>query len=168
MKRRVVAILLSLALLTAALGVTGCDGDAVRKTREAAERLVIYSDTGIKALDELKASGVANDFEGQRAAAVTTLTELRDATLVFVEKAKTFTKFDATSRADLAKLFEAVTDALQRLKEKIAFVVTKTIEYLNARGITNVRDPQAIVRRINFALDILDASAKLIHTRLAP
>jgi hypothetical protein len=166
--KRSLSVLLSVCMFAASLSFTACDGDAVRKTREAAERLVIYSDLGLKAVDELKATGALTGYEAVEQVASQTLVEVRDATLVFIEKAKTFTKFDARSREDLAKLFVAVTDALERLKPKIAFVVGKVIEYLNARGVTNIKDPQKIINRVNFALNVLDASAKLIQTRIAP
>lgn len=167
--KRSLSVLLSVCLLAASLSFTACGEDDVRKVREAAQRLVIYSDTGIKALQELKASvkleGKFGEVEEQ---AETALVEMRDATLLFVDKAKSFTKIDVKNRADLAKLFEAVTDVLVKLKPKIAIVVNAAITYLNSQGITNIRDPEAVIRRVNFALDVLDTSAKLIAVKLAP
>jgi hypothetical protein len=167
MMKRITALMLSLVLMTTCFTFTACDGDAVRKTREAAERLVIYSDLGLKSLEELKTGGALTGFDDSYNVATTGLTEISDTTLLFVEKVKGFTKFDAKNREDLAKAFAAVSDALQRLKPKVAFLVTKVVEYLNARGITNIQDPQSVVRRVNFAIDILDASARLIQTRIA-
>jgi hypothetical protein len=115
------AILLSLILMTSMLTFSACDGDAVRKTREAAERLIIYSDLGQKSLDELKTGGALVGFDEAYAIAATGLVEIRDTTTLFVEKVKGFTKFDVKSREDLAKAFVAVTEALRRLKPKVAF-----------------------------------------------
>jgi hypothetical protein len=139
--KRITAIVLSLVLLTSIFTFTACDGDAVRKTREAAERLGIYSDMGLKSLVELKTGGALTGFDNSYNVATTGLTEIRDTTLLFIEKVKGVTKFDAKNREDLAKAFLAVTDALQRLKPKVAFLVTKVVEYLNAKGITRIQDP---------------------------
>jgi hypothetical protein len=168
MKRKLLSILLSVCILTAPIVLTSCDGDSVRKTREAAERLVIYSDLSINSIAELKTQGALVGFEEAEAAATQALVEIRDATKVFVEKAMTFTKFDAASRADLAKLFVAVTDALQKLKPKVLLIATRVIEELNRRGITNIQEPKKIVSRINLALNFLDTSARLIQSRIAP
>jgi hypothetical protein len=156
--KRSLSVLLSVCLLAASSSFTACSDDDVRKVREAASRLVIYSDTGIKALQELRASVKLEGKFGEVAEqAETALIELRDATLLFVEKAKTFTKFDATSRADLARMFVAVTDAVQKLKPKVLVIATKVIEELNRRGFTNIQEPQKVVSRINMALNFLDA-----------
>lgn len=168
MKNKLTAIILSLCLLTSSLAFTGCDGDCVRKTREAAERLVIYSDLGISSIAELKTQGALTGFEEAESAATQALTEIRDATKFFVEKALTFTKFDATSRTDLARMFVAVTDALQKLKPKVLLIATKVIEELNRRGFTNIQEPQKVISKINMVLNFLDASAKLIQSRLSP
>src|ERR1044072_1205799 len=159
MKSKITAFVLSLVLSTSCFTFTACDGDAVRKTREAAERLVIYSDLGLKSLNELKVGGALVGFDDYYNVAITGLTEIRDTTLLFVDKVKGFTKFDPKTREDLAKAFVAVTDALGRLKPKVAFLVTKAIEVLNAKGITNIQDPQSVVRRVNFAIDVLEGSA---------
>jgi hypothetical protein len=166
--KRIMSAVLAVCLLAASLNFTACDNDSVRKTREAAERLVIYSDLGINSIQELKVQGALVGFEEAEAAATQALTEIRDSTKVFVEKAMTFTKFDASSRADLAKMFVAVTDALQKLKPNVLLIATKVIEELNRRSITNIQDPQKIVSKINMALNILDASARLIQSRIAP
>jgi hypothetical protein len=153
----------------ASLSFTACSEDEVRLFREKANNLIVYSDLGIKALQEFKASvQLEGKFAEVEQEGETALAELRDATLLVVDKAKGFTKFDKSSRADLAKAFAAVTDILERLKPKIGIVVNAGIAYLNARGITNIQDPEKIMRRINFALDVLSASAKVIVNKLAP
>ncbi len=93
--KRTTAILLSLILMTSLLTFSACDGDAVRKTREAAERLVIYSDLGLKSLEELKTGGALAGFDEAYGIASTGMIEIRDTMTLFIEKVKVFTKFDA-------------------------------------------------------------------------
>jgi hypothetical protein len=166
--KRSISVLLSVCMVAASLSFIACGESEISKCRKAAERLVIYSDLGLSSIQELKSQGALVGFEDAERVSTQALTEIRNATMVFVEKAMTFTKFDAANRQDLAKLFEAVMDALQRAKPKLLIIATKVIEELNRRGITNIKDPQIVVSRINVALNILDASAKLIKVNLAP
>jgi hypothetical protein len=169
MQKRIFSILLSVCLLTASLSFTACSEDEVRLFKEKANNLIVYSDLSIKALQEFKASvQLDGKFAEYEQDAETGLAELRDATLIVIDQAKSFTKFDKKSRADLAQAFKAVMNILDKLKPKIGLIVEAGIVYLNSKGITNIRDREAVIRRINFALSVLTGSAQVIANKLAP
>ena len=58
--------------------------------------------------------------------------------------------------------------ALKELQPQVELVVRKVIEVLNANAITGIKDPDAIVRRLNLAITVLESSARLIEARLKP
>jgi hypothetical protein len=167
--KRSLSALLAVCLLVVSLSFTACSEDEVRLFKEKANNLVVYSDLGKKALQEFKTSvPLEGKFAEYLQEAESGLDELRDATLAVVDQAKGFTKFDKTNRSDLAKAFQAVMNVLDKLKPKIGIIVNAGIVYLNAKGITNIKDPEAVIRRINFALSILTGSAQIISNKLAP
>jgi hypothetical protein len=167
--KRGMSALLTICLLVVSMSFTACSEDQVRLLKEKANNLVVYSDLSIQALQEFKGTiQLDGKFAEYEQEAEKWLGELRDATLVVIEQAKGITKFDKKSRTDLATAFSAVMKILEKLKPKIKEIVEIGIAYLNERGITNIKDPDAVVRRINFALNILTGSAKLIENKLAP
>ena len=144
-------------------------GTKVRQTREAAERLIIYSEAGIHIIEELKESGaLTGGLEEPSRIALRSLGTIRDTTQAFIVRANDYVKFDPRSRADLAQAFADVTSALKELQPQLELVAMRVIEVLNANGITEIKDPDAIVRRLNLAITVLDTSARLIEMRLKP
>ena len=169
MKRKLTASLLVLLIGLSSLGSAACDRDQVRQTREAAERLIIYSEAGIHIIEELKESGaLTGGLEEPSGIALRGLALIRDTTQAFVERAKGYVKFDPSSRADLAQAFTDVTTALKELQPQVELVARRVIEVLNANRITAIKDPGAIVRRLNLAVTVLNTSARLIQARIRP
>lgn len=167
--KKITSMLLTTCLMVASLSFVGCGEDAVRAVKDKANDLIVYADIGIKGLQEFKASvALEGDFATYETEAEKLLGELRDTTLVLVNETQGITKFDKSNRQDLFNAFQAVMKILEKLKPKIGFIVEKAIAYLNAKGVTNIRDPQAIVRRVEFALSIITGGANIINNRLKP
>ena len=169
MKTKLTARFLLLLIGVSSLGSVGCDRNQVRQTREAAERLIIYSEAGIHIIEELKESGaLTGGLEEPSRIALQSLGTIRDTTQAFIVRANGYVKFDPRSRADLAQAFADVMSALKELQPQVELVARTVIEALNANGITAIRDPDAVVRRLNLAVTVLDTSARLIQARIRP
>jgi hypothetical protein len=57
MKTKLTAIYLAFIMVASSLGSVACDRDQIRQTREAAERLIIYSEAAIDIIEEPRESG---------------------------------------------------------------------------------------------------------------
>lgn len=177
-KQRILALILSLAMIPATLGAIGCAKRAKVNTKPSAavsisdflseaERGVIWTDNALGALEQLKATGIFSD--GKLASAYEKahrlLTQVKEAGQPAIELARSITAVDATNKQSLLDSLSEVERKLQELQKEITAIATLAIEALNKRGITSI-DTATIPGKVEFAFKLLNNAFRLAKTYL--
>jgi hypothetical protein len=139
-------VLLLFVLLAACLPMSGCDD--LNKTKQSCERIIIYSDIGLKAVGELRVADVLDASASEDLTRA--ITHIRLATQVFLDRANGYEKFDVKSKADLGRLFVDVTSGIGELQRV---------------GIIHFKDPE-VAKRFTTVMTVLTTASRLIETRL--
>jgi hypothetical protein len=133
-----------------------------------AERVVAYSDFGLRVADELKASGLLDGIphlEEAYSFARSSLVEMRDYGQPFLDLVRAVKDFDTTDKTALRESFEKVKESLKQLRPKTDKFIELMIEYLNKKGVTNV-DVETLPSKLAIARSFIDAGIKVIESRL--
>jgi hypothetical protein len=109
--RFVIGVLLCVSITT-----TACTENQVKIVKQSMIRIARVTDTAISLVPDFQASGDLDESEA--AQVMTGLNDLKSAVDEFNRRAASYSTFDATAKADLAKAFGDVTAALANLNEK--------------------------------------------------
>jgi hypothetical protein len=148
MKRQTVSIVLSALLSLSFLAPRACNEDQVKRVKQAASDLLIYSDAALHVLAEYKAANILPAERADRD--IRFVTGIRTATQIFIDKASGYEKFDAAIRGELLRLFQDVVSGVRSL---------------HAQGFSVIKDEQRRLRISTIVTGLLTA-AQLIESRL--
>lgn len=189
--RKFISVVLVSVLLTFSLAGAGCGHkkvatdpqadaqaklQALQKTlarfQSEAERLTVYADIGVEAIDQVKDSDLYKDVKAEfpdveKAADIarTTLVEFSATAKPFVALSKAVTTLDPANKEQLKAAFEPTRKAVAGLRQPVQDLVKIIVSYLNKKGLTNV-DLEQLERRIDFGFTVIDGAARLIPTWL--
>lgn len=157
-RRRILASVLALAVLSISLPLTACSEDTVKLVKQKVSDLQIYSDAGLQIVSDFEAQNLLKPEQAQIARDA--LQTVKTATAIFIEHAAHYTKFDATSKADLYKLFVDVLTGARDFQSKAGPIITAA---LKAVGVANA---DQMIGKVSFIANAIVAAARVIESRL--
>ena len=161
MKRKATSLLLCALVISSSLGLSGCD--QAKFVKQKVVDLSIYTDAGIDLTEGFIRDGILNAQQGKLA--LDLLRGIKSATVIFTEKAQSYTKFDATSKADLARLFVDVVSGVKRLLTEAKPLIIAALQALKSAGAIK-GDPAQLLTKADWILNGINTAARLIESRL--
>ncbi|MEW6211358.1 MAG: hypothetical protein AB1631_23535 [Acidobacteriota bacterium] len=158
MRKRTVSIMLALVITSASISFTACGEDQIKFVKQKVVDLSIYTDAGLQLCSEFERDKILTPDQAQTARAA--LTQIKDTLGIFIERAKSYTKIDLSSRAELARLFG---DVVAGVREVISKAKPLIVAALTALG---VQDAEKLLSKASVLFTAIETTTRLIESRL--
>ena len=157
-RNRIVTIVLSFVLLANVCAFTGCDENTVKVIKQKVSDLQIYTDSGLQLVADFQSQGILKEDQAQLAKEV--LTQIKNATAIFIDHAKGYTKIDASSKAQLYRLFVDVVSGVRDFQSKAGPVIVAALKALG------VGEADELMGKVSVIMNVIVTAARIIESRL--
>lgn len=159
MRKRTVSIVLSIVLLANVTAFYGCGEDTVKFVKQKITDIVIYADSGINLIEDLREQDVLPADKSETA--LLSLREIKAAGKEVLEQGKDVTKINTKSKEDWLRLFgkvsAGVTNFVSRSGPDLEAILTAL----------NVPNPEKWAARIRTGMRFMDTARRLVESRLS-
>lgn len=157
-RKRIPSIVLAIVLALNVCAFTGCSEDTVKLVKQKVTDLQIYTDSGLQLVADFQAQGILK--EDQARVATDALTQIKTAVAIFIDRAKGYTKIDASSKAELYKLFVDVVSGVRDFQAKAGPVIAAALKALG------VGEADELMGKVSVIINVLVTAARIIESRL--
>ncbi len=158
MTKRYISFMLALALLIAGMSLTACGEDQIKFVKQKVVDLSIYTDAGLQLCSDFERDKILSSAQAETARA--SLIRIKETLGVFIERAKSYTKIDLSSKTELANLFG---DVIAGVREVISKAKPLIVAALTALG---VRNAEKLLSKASVLFTAIETTARLIQSRL--